>query len=165
MPRDYPFLKRGYATLEEVQDHLPPIERTKKGPVATNECIEEIPCNSCAMICPTKAVEMPNINAMPKVHFDKCIGCTLCLQVCPGLAFFMLDKSKSPEGKTWVTVPHELLPIPKVGDIVKALDRTGKHVTDAKVVRVIKSPKAYGTYLITVEVDDKYAYHVRAILA
>lgn len=158
------FRSRGYMLEEEIID-IPTIEHMKKGPVPIIEDPEEIPCDACAYYCPSGAITLETLVSIPRVNYDKCIHCTICVQVCPGLAVFLVDKSKSPENKTWVTVPHELLPVPREGDLVKILDRVGNILGKAPVVRVLKSPKSAGTYLITVEVDDELAMKVRAILA
>ncbi len=158
------YKSRGYLLEEEIID-VPTVEDMKKGAVPVIEDPEEIPCDSCAYYCPSGAITMDTLTSVPRVNYDKCIHCTICAQVCPGLAIFLVDKSRSPENKTWVTVPHELLPVPKKGDVVKILNRVGKVLGEAPVVRVLKSPKAAGTYLVTVEVDDELAMKVRAVLA
>ncbi|KLE14593.1 Coenzyme F420 hydrogenase/dehydrogenase, beta subunit C-terminal domain [Clostridium sp. C8] len=44
-------------------------------------------CGTCKSICPTKAIEMINLEKRgliyPSVNEQKCINCTKCLQVCP----------------------------------------------------------------------------------
>lgn len=132
--------------------NIPPEERMRKGPVAMTECVQEIPCNPCAEVCPTKAISMENINNRPRIDFDKCIGCTMCMQVCPGLAIFMLDKSKE---KPRLTLPYEMLPMPEKGDIVKMLDREGNEVGEGKVLSLLFPDKRYSSTLITVELEDE----------
>ncbi len=135
---------------------LPSKKQLKKG-VAILECIQEIPCDPCVDSCPVKAISMKDINAPPINDFDKCIGCTKCVGICPGLAIFVV---KIKDEKALITLPYEFLPVPKVGDNVKALDRTGKVISKALVKKVIKIGK---TMVITIEVGEKLLMDVRNI--
>lgn len=135
---------------------LPSDEQLKKG-VAIIECIQEIPCNPCVVICPVGAISMKDINDLPKVDFDKCTGCRRCIGICPGLAIFVV---KVRDNKALITFPYEFLPIPKVEDIVTALDREGKAKGKAKVLKVNESGK---TTVITIEVEEELAMEVRNI--
>ncbi len=146
--------KKGTITIDYLRElgNIPPEERMKKGPVAMTECIQDIPCNPCAQVCPTKSIHMDSINDRPRIDFNTCIGCTLCMQVCPGLAIFMLDKSKE---KPRLTIPYEMLPMPEKGDAVRLLDREGNDIGEGKVVALLFPDKKYQSALITVEVDDE----------
>ena len=108
------YLRNGYITPEELFSIIPKPseERLRKRPVAIPECPQEIPCAPCREICPTGAISMPTPNDLPTVDYEKCIGCSLCVQICPGLAFFMVHYV---EDKARITMPHELLPVPKKG--------------------------------------------------
>ncbi|HDQ16312.1 MAG TPA: 4Fe-4S dicluster domain-containing protein [Bacteroidetes bacterium] len=146
--------KTGILSLKDLI--LPSEKQLEKG-VAISECVQEIPCNPCVDSCPVKAISMKNINAIPIVDYDKCIGCGKCISVCPGLAIFVV---KTKEDKALISLPYEFLPIPNVGDKVKALDRKGKAVDTAVVKKVIKKGK---TMTITIEVKKNLAMTVRNI--
>jgi len=135
---------------------LPSKEQLEKG-VAILECVQEIPCDPCVDSCPANAISMKDINAPPINDFDKCTGCTRCVGICPGLAIFVV---KINDGKTLITLPYEFLPPPKVGGIVKALDRTGNERGQALVKRILKIGK---TMVITIEVNENLAMDVRNI--
>lgn len=135
---------------------LPSKKQLEKG-VALIECVQEIPCDPCVYSCPVGAISMKDINAPPIIDYDKCIGCGKCVGICPGLAIFVI---KIKDGKALITVPYEFLPVPKVGNKVKALDRFGKIVDDAIVKRVIKVGK---TMVITIETSEKFAMDIRNI--
>lgn len=137
---------------------LPPSERLEKGPVAVLECPEMIPCNICVPHCPTKAIKMERLIDLPKIDWDKCIGCSACVAVCPGLAAFVIDLSKN--DADYVTVPHEFLPVPKAGDSVVLLSRTGERVGVGTVTRVWEKNK---THVVTVKVPKGLGMEVRAI--
>lgn len=144
--------KTGVLSIRNLR--LPTDDQLKKG-VAIIECVQEIPCNPCIAVCPVNAISMKNINDLPKVDFNKCTGCRRCVGICPGLAIFVV---KVKEDKALITLPYEFLPIPKVGDIVTALDREGNSRGNAKVVKVNRKEK---TIVITIEVSKDLAMEVR----
>jgi len=157
------YLRNGYITPEELFSIIPKPseERLRKRPVAIPECPQEIPCAPCREICPTGAISMPTPNDLPTVDYEKCIGCSLCVQICPGLAFFMVHYV---EDKARITMPHELLPVPKKGEEVVLLNRIGEPVGRGKVLTVVPREKSKGdTPIIIVEVPVELAWEVRAV--
>jgi Fe-S-cluster-containing hydrogenase component 2 len=146
--------KTGVLFKEEIQ--CPTKKQLEKG-IAILECIQEIPCNPCVESCPVHAISMKDINAPPVTDFEACIGCTKCVGVCPGLAIFVV---KVKGDKAWVTLPYEFVPVPKVGDVVKALDRAGAVQGNALIKKVVRNGK---TMVITVEVDGSLAMDIRNI--
>ena len=134
----------------------PSKKHLQKG-IAVLECVQEIPCNPCVDSCPLHAISMKDINAPPINDFNKCIGCTKCVGVCPGLAIFVV---KIQGKKALITLPYEFVPVPKVGDIVKAVDRNGTIRGDALVKKVVKFGK---TMVITIEVESNQAMDIRHI--
>ena len=154
------FRSSGIITIEELKKLglVPPEERLRRGPVAIIECPEPIPCNICVDACPSRAILMNRIIDIPKVDWDKCTGCGNCVALCPGLAIFVVDLSRN--DKAYVTLPHEFLPIPKVGDKVTLLGRDGRRLGEGRVVRVLEKNK---TWVVTVEVPKDLAMEVRAI--
>ncbi len=158
------YLREGYITPEELEKYLgklPSDERLRKRPVAIPECPQQIPCTPCKEICPVDAVSMPTPNDLPVVDYDKCVGCSLCVQICPGLAFFMMHYVGE---KARITLPHELLPLPKKGEEVILLNRVGEEVGRGRVILVIPREKSKGdTPILTVEVPIELAWDVRAV--
>jgi Fe-S-cluster-containing hydrogenase component 2 len=151
--------ERGY--LKESEVELPPRERLKRGPVIIIECPQEIPCDPCKTSCPNKAIELDDLNALPKVNLDRCNGCGLCVQKCPGLAIFMLHFKGT---RCRVTLPYEFLPLPEKGERVLALDREGEKVGEGTIIRVLPRGKSKGdTSIITVEVEKVLGNKVRNI--
>jgi Fe-S-cluster-containing hydrogenase component 2 len=100
---------------------------------------------------------MKNINALPKIDFQKCTGCTKCVGVCPGLAIFVV---KVKGDQALITLPYEFLPIPKIGDVVDAVDREGSIRGKAKVIRVSSRGE---TTVITIQVEKSLAMQIRMI--
>ncbi|MGQ9708424.1 MAG: NADH-quinone oxidoreductase subunit I [bacterium] len=142
---------------------LPPLARLKKGPVVVVECVENIPCNPCAYACPHKAITIAgNLTDTPQVDFEKCNGCGLCIARCPGLAVFVVNLRYNDKEAT-VTLPYELLPRPELGERVLGLDRAGKKVCDAKVVKVLDTKVQDRCAVVTVAVPKRFWNEVRNI--
>lgn len=153
----------GYLTVEELLQNgrLPSEERYAKGPVAILECTQDIPCNPCEEACPFGAIYVGKpITNLPVLDEGKCTGCGNCIPHCSGLAVFVVDKTYS-EMEATVSFPYEYLPLPIKGQVVKGLDRTGKAVCEATVVRVVHTKKSDHTPVITIAVPKEYADEVR----
>ena len=142
--------------LSERDLQLPSKKQLEKG-VAILECVQEIPCDPCVDSCPVHAISMKDINAPPVNDFERCIGCTKCVGVCPGLAIFVV---KVKGRKAWVTLPYEFVPAPKAGDVVRALDRSGVVRGKALVTKVVKQGK---TLVVTIEIESGLAMDIRNI--
>lgn len=153
----------GIPSKEELAEIVPSSKRMEKGPVAIIECFQDIPCDPCVAACPSHAIQMKEgITDKPHINFDKCTGCRLCVAKCPGLAIFVVDMTHSPK-KAALSLPYELLPVPKKGDTVQALDRTGKPIVESKVLTVIGGKNFDKTYIITIEVPKGEVMEIRAI--
>ncbi|MDD5530501.1 MAG: 4Fe-4S binding protein [bacterium] len=153
----------GIATEKELNSILPSESRIEKCPFVILECFEQIPCNPCMDACPKGAIKIEdNINNLPKVDFDKCNGCGICVSSCPGLAIFVVQKNYSETSGT-VMIPYEFTPIPQVGEIVDGLSREGYKICDAKVLRVLYTKKQDRTAVITIEVPKDLIMEVRNI--
>lgn len=143
---------------------LPPKDKWegKKGGFVVIECPKRIPCNPCATSCPTGAVlPFEDINDTPKINYDKCTGCGICVSRCPGLACFVIDLTYAP-GKAVIKLPYELLPIPEKGQRVACLDRTGEAVAEGEVLAVTE-PSKDNTYVVSVVIPAELADDIRAI--
>ncbi|MEL7565096.1 MAG: 4Fe-4S binding protein [Dehalobacterium sp.] len=157
------FNKTGVATLEMIKEILPSEERRKKGPYAVFECFQEIPCNPCYTSCKVGAVqEFKDINNIPQVDADKCTGCGICVSNCPGLAIFVIDETYSDE-EAAIKIPYELLPLPEKDQVVDALDREGKIIGKARVIKVQNSKALNKTNAVTIAVPKDQAMLVRHI--
>ncbi|MCH3915537.1 MAG: 4Fe-4S binding protein [Acidaminococcaceae bacterium] len=159
------YLDHGVVTKEELiaAGHYPSEARMKKGPVAVCECLQKIPCNPCESSCPAHAIHIgENISNLPELCEDKCIGCGSCVVACSGLAIFLLDKSYSDKVGS-VSFPYEYLNNYQKGDVVKAADRSGKNVCMGTIKKIITTPKADHTTVVTLEVPIEYVDEVRSI--
>jgi len=140
----------------------PSDERIAAGPVAVLECMQQIPCNPCEQACPRGFIRIgEDIIGMPRLD-PSCTGCGLCLPSCPGLCIFILDGNYS-ESEATVTMPYELLPLPREGEAVDALDRQGRSVCDGRVIRVQTLGAAELCYSLTVAIPKPFVHDVRHI--
>ena len=141
---------------------MPTPERLRRGPVAILDCPEEISCNPCATVCKVHAIALEDVESCPEIDFDKCIGCGRCVQICPGLAVYMLSYSGE---KAILTTPYEYLPIPEPGQSVDVLDCAGKRICEGRVLSVIGRDRSIGdTPTVTFEVPIEFGMDARDIL-
>ena len=155
----------GYLSEEELKESpgVPTEARRKKGPVATIECMEDIPCNPCESSCNYDAIIVgEDITNLPHLDGEKCVACQTCVYICPGQAIFMVDESLT-DGRATVMMTYEYRPLPEKEDIVTALDRAGKELGDAKVVRVRQTKKMDQTATVTIELPKDWSMRARAI--
>ena len=156
-------ISTGIPTKEDILSVAPSEERMAKGPCSIAECFQNIPCNPCTKACPRGAISMDGgINDKPKIDYEKCNGCGLCILQCPGLAIFTVDKSYS-EKEAIVTVPYEYYPVPVKGDTVFGLNRAGEIVGRFEVTKVMHGNARNKTYAITVKVPKDLAMEVRNV--
>ena len=78
------------------------------------------------------------------------------------IVIFVINYNYSKD-EALIIFPYEFLPIPKVGSLVDATDRTGQVVTKAKVVKVVKNKKYDHTLLVSITVPKKFVHKVRGI--
>lgn len=155
--------KTGVPTKEDMNTVTPSELRRKKGPVAIIECFQEIPCNPCTEACKQGAIQpMEDINNLPKLDFDQCNGCGVCLSRCPGLAIFIVDASYS-DTEAIVRIPYEYAPVPQVGEKVVGLNRAGEELGTFEVKKVQSGGQKNKTYTIWLVVPQDLSMDVRGI--
>jgi len=83
------------------------------GLVPVFHCVQEIPCNPCAAICPRGAIilDADDIRTLPRLAPQSkdhdCAGCEKCVTICPGQAVTLVDYRASPDHPT-VIVAFEM---------------------------------------------------------
>ena len=154
-------LAHGYMTEEELSK-FPAASYQKAGIHPVIECTQNIPCNPCQDACHFGCIKVgENITRLPAIDEEKkCTGCGLCVASCSGQAIFLVDETYE-EGFASVTFPYEFLPMPKIGDKGKALDRQGKPVCDAEIVGIKKTPIMDKTAVVTMKVPLEYVHAAR----
>lgn len=151
--------KTGVPNTEDLNRVFPSQERLAKGPVAIIECFENIPCDPCYTACKFGAIqEFSDINEIPKINFEDCNGCGLCISACPGLAIFVVDQTYS-NTEALVQIPYEFLPVPEEGEEVIALDRSGMEVAKVRVVKVRKTKNM--TNVVSLAVPQEHSLNIR----
>lgn len=152
----------GIPASEQIEGCYPPVAVRARGPVAVFECFQRIPCDPCYWACPRGAVlEFRDINDLPIVDWTRCNGCGLCVARCPGLAVFVVDETYAP-GEGLLKLPHEFWPLPAEGEMVDALDRSGRTAGRARVVRVVGKRRG-DMPVVWIALDKSLLRDVRAI--
>lgn len=155
--------KTGEPTKKELKKVTPSDERLWSGGCAILECFQRIPCDPCVDACPRGAITIEgNINNIPVLDQKKCNGCGLCVSKCPGIAIFVVSKDYS-KNEGLVMIPYEFIPLPEKGEIVDGLDRAGRKVCDAKVMKVLNRKAQDRTAIISLAVPKEFVMEVRNI--
>jgi len=86
-------LKAGRVTLPYPYKPLPPPEGFRGRPkVDIDKCIG---CAGCANVCPSRAIEVTDLNEgwrRIQFHLTRCISCGRCQEVCPEEAVKLTDQ-------------------------------------------------------------------------
>lgn len=152
-------LEDGVVTLEDLE--LPDRERMERGPFVVIECVQEIPCNPCVESCPQKAITIqPSVNDVPRVDFDLCTGCGLCIAHCPGLAIFVVHQNHD-ASRALLSLPYEFFPLPSVGETVDVYDRAGIKIGEGEIVRIRNAKSQDRTPVVFLAVDKPLAMQAR----
>ena len=151
--------KRGYLNFEDIPYNVyPSKERMKKGPFPVIECIEKIPCNPCETGCARGAIKIgENIVNLPEINYDLCNSCALCVAKCPGLAIFMVDLRDEKYAR--LSIPWELLPLPKKGERFDGLNRKGEKICEGEIVAVRKMKEK--AHIVTGQFPREFINEVR----
>lgn len=142
---------------------MPAQKRMEQGPVAIIECTQEIPCDPCVDACRKGAIQIgEDITKPPRLLEEKCNGCGSCIAECPGLAIFVVGLNYSSEGAL-LKIPYEFFPLPKANSKVLALDREGKVIGEAKVLKVSNPKKNDRTPVLSLLVSKELVFEIRNI--
>jgi len=125
-------------------------------------CFQHIPCNPCKFACPHGAIRMEHLTDLPEVDLDKCIGCGLCIPVCPGQACAVLDDDFT-EKEAALSFPYEYLPVPVKGQKVQAVNNEGEIICEAQIEKVVTAPAFDHTNVVTISFDKRYAGNITGI--
>ena len=152
----------GVPTPGQIEVAKPPRERRETGPVVMVECFQKIPCDPCAKACKRGAfLPFEDINDLPRLDYDRCNGCGICISHCPGLAIFVVDETYS-ETEALVMIPWEFIPIPEDGSIVQGLNRSGVPVALVTVKKVRATTRKNGARIVTLAVPKEFAHEIRS---
>ena len=129
-------------------------------------CLQEIPCNPCANVCPKGLISINEADIRHLPHFDieridECIACGRCVATCPGLAISLVDFRKR-EGKALVTLPVEQdNPNIQPGKLIEATDIDGIILGEFLIdkIRTVAGFKD-GTRLVSFEAPAEFAKRI-----
>lgn len=153
-------LTKGYLDNEEIEKY--PGVKEEEGVHPVIECTQNIPCNPCQDSCPNGCIVVKDIISLPElVDSEECTACGMCIASCPGQAVFLIN-NEAESGYSYITVPYEFSPIPNVGSLGFALDRSGEKICKAEVVEVKSFTALDKTNLLTMKVPIKYEKKARA---
>lgn len=141
----------------------PKLDRNGYRPVF--HCYQEIPCNPCTSICPYDSIHLSGKTGtiMDLPEFDgKCMGCGLCVLICPGLAITLVRPSPK-SGLAEVVLPHEFHHSYQPGDHLPIRDSEGLPLGTGVVIES-RFNRKHRTYLITVEVPEEIRTQAAGIL-
>ena len=100
-------------------------------------CTEEIPCNPCTTVCPTKSITLKakrgNIMDLPYYSGRDCRGCAACVASCPGLAISLVRRLDDKYAE--VLLPWEFLADFEPGFRLPLLDKTGAFLEEAELLK------------------------------
>ncbi|MCP5453878.1 MAG: FAD-dependent oxidoreductase [Spirochaetaceae bacterium] len=125
-------------------------------------CTEEIPCNPCTTVCPTKSIRLKarkgSIMDLPYFEGSDCKGCSACVAACPGLAVSLVRRTA--DGMAEVRIPFEFdAGRYAIGDRLPALDRDGLPVEDAELVGK-QYYKKHRTWVLTLRARPENAARI-----
>ncbi len=112
---------------------LPSRERAEAKPYVQIDCLYGFACNPCEFSCPHGAITKTSTSTVPRIDYDKCIGCMDCVYQCPGLAIFGYS-----EKKDWIFLPIEYAATE--GQEVFLVDNNGSKIGDGIIEKILKKP-------------------------
>jgi thioredoxin reductase/Pyruvate/2-oxoacid:ferredoxin oxidoreductase delta subunit len=161
----YNLLTKGYLDEAELSNY-PMIAAARaqgsRGFIPVIECTQNIPCNPCQDACQKGCIKVgATITRLPAVDPTvACSGCGMCVASCSGQAIFLVDANYAP-GYAAVALPYEFCPLPEVGDVGWAVDRSGRVMGPAEVVGVKTAPVMDATAILTMKVPAEWAMTAR----
>ena len=109
----------------------PAPERMKEKGFVQIDCLYGFACNPCSFACEYGAITKSSTSTVPRIDFDKCVGCMRCVYQCPGLAIFGYQFNKN-----WVFLPIEYKAYE--GAEVFLVDNNGKKVGEGVIEKILK---------------------------
>lgn len=110
---------------------FPTNERLNQKPFVLIDCLYGFACNPCEFACTHGAITKTSTSTVPRIDFDKCIGCMDCVYQCPGLAIFGYNFKKN-----WLFLPIEY-EVETDSDVF-LVDNNGQKLGEGIVEKVLK---------------------------
>ena len=110
---------------------LPSKERMHEKGFVQIDCLYGFACNPCSFACPHGAITKESTSSVPKIDFNKCIGCMDCVYQCPGLAIFGYNLKKD-----WLFLPIEYKA--EEGEEVFLVNNQGEKLGEGIIEKILK---------------------------
>ena len=115
------------------EPRLPEAERMKARGFVQVDCLYGFACNPCSFACPHGAITKSSTSMVPRVDYDKCIGCMECVYQCPGLAIFGYDTKK---GTLFLPLEYDA----KDGQEVFLVNNNGEKLGEGVIEKILQKP-------------------------
>ena len=132
----------------------PDKNRMEAKPFVLIDCLYGFACNPCEFACPHGAITKTSTSTVPKIDFEKCIGCMECVYQCPGLAIFGYNIKKD-----WLFLPIEYEA--EEGSAVFLVDNQGKILGEGTIEKILK--KKNKTNIARVKAADVHGENLMAV--
>ncbi len=113
--------------------HRPEKQRMDDRGFVQIDCLYGFACNPCQFACKYGAITKSSTSTVPKIDYDKCIGCMDCVYQCPGLAIFGYNLPKG-----WLFLPIEYEA--HEGAEVFLVDNNGKKRGEGIIEKILTKP-------------------------
>lgn len=136
---DYLLLSKEYIDSQQHpvkvldEPRLPESERMAARGFILADCLYGFACNPCAFACPHGAITKSSTSMVPRVDYDKCIGCMECVYQCPGLAIFGYDIKKE---MLFLPLEYEA----KEGQTVYLVNNNGEKLGEGVIEKILHKP-------------------------
>lgn len=108
-------------------------ERMNQKGFVVADCLYGFACNPCSFACPHGAITKSSTSTVPKIDYDKCIGCMDCISRCPGLALFGYNLAKN-----WIFLPFEYEAEEKVELFL--VNNNGEKIGTGVIEKIMRKP-------------------------
>lgn len=112
---------------------LPGPERMETGGFVLADCLYGFACNPCSFACPHGAIRKSSTSTVPRIDYDRCIGCMECVYQCPGLALFGYQVKKD---LLFLPVEYAV----EEGRKVFLVNNNGERLGEGVIEKVLKKP-------------------------
>lgn len=122
-------------------------------------CTEEIPCNPCTTVCPTRSIKLSerkgSLLDLPYFHGDNCKGCSMCVAACPGLAVSLVRRIDADWAEVQLPFEYDAGDW-AVGKLMPLLDQDGAFLEPGELLKKAYNKK-YRTWVLTFKASAENA--------
>ncbi|PKO18308.1 MAG: sulfurtransferase [Chloroflexi bacterium HGW-Chloroflexi-10] len=170
---DLPEIPQSWYRTSEILKSRPGAKTEEKlpeeleGVLPVIHCVQEIPCNPCASLCPHGLiyVDQKDIRQIPTFLGNGfcCEVCEQCVVGCPGLAITLVDYRNSHHHPI-VSIPYEFnrQPLQEL-DHVMAMDIEGNPLGEFDVLSVHSIPTSDRTFVVQIQAPQEIASQIAGL--